>query len=208
MRFQSAVPLVVSALIHAAALIFLVASSKELEVGKNIPELVYPVRVRVVANGLAQVNPVPIASHGNGLPIKRLVPTPLHVFGGAEGRLEQSSKKYAESSERYFTPSELDSRPTVITVPDLEKITVGPMIEGHAVVRMFINEGGAVDRFEVEESTLPEVMIEYLRLQRDRLLFAPGSKNGINVKSVISYKIELVKEPIITTINPSAELTR
>lgn len=206
--FQNSLPLFASVLFHAAAILLLGAAWTEPEIGKNIPAVVYPVRVRVVANTLAQTKAVPIAAQAKPTPIKPVSPMPPPAASVTEGRLEQSAKIYIESSERYFTPAELDSRPAVVKVPDLETINIGPMTEGEATLRLFINEIGTVDRIDIEHSTLPEAMVEQLQSQREQLRFTPGNKNGINVKSVISYKIELAKEPSVTTIYRSGELSR
>lgn len=127
----------------------------------------------------------------------------------AEGKLDRSEKIYIESSAHYFPSAELDDRPAVLAPPDLGAISIGPTAEGKAALFFFLNENGRVDRIEIEDSTLPETMMEQLQARRNELQFTPGRKNGINVKSVIHYEIVLARDPTITTIyspeNPSKQ---
>ena len=203
--FQNWVLLLASAFLHVAALLCVAATLTESEIGKNIPVLVYPVRVHVVEAHLAQTNALSPALQGKSS--TNLLP-PSAAPAASVGRLERSERIYIESSTRYFTPAELDNRPAVLTVPDLELKNIGPMIEGEASLRLFIDERGAVDRMDIEQSTLPDAMLEQLQSQRDRLRFTPGSKNGLDVKSVISYKIELTKEPTIAIVHRLDGLSR
>jgi hypothetical protein len=119
----------------------------------------------------------------------------------ATGRLDQRGKKFAEYSARYFTPDELDYRPMVASVPDIAETDVSPIAEGMAVLRIFVNEAGTVDKVHIEESTLPESMIAELMRQQRQLHFTPGSKNGIEVKSVVRYEIVLRRDPTITAVH-------
>lgn len=202
-RFQNNLALVASILFHIAVLLIVSAPP---EIGKNTPVLDYPIRARVIAIRLAQTSVVQTTPQSipNSMPFAPMTP-PASVN---EGRLERSEKIYMESSDRYFTPAELDNRPTVINPPDLGVINISPTAEGKAILLFFLNESGAVDKIDVEQSTLPEVMLEQLQSQRDQLHFTPGNKNGINVKSVIHYEIELAKEATVTTIDNSSEISR
>ena len=184
---------------HVAELMLIFSGSSE--IGKNIPLVHYPVRVRVIDAPLTADHLTSTTTRAKSPSSKPATQLPPPAASVTEGKLEQSEKVYKESSSaRYFTASELDSRPAVIAVPDLELMDIGPSAEGVAILQLFINENGEVDRITIEQSTLPDVMVEQLQLQHKQLQFMPGSKNGINVKSVVIYKVELAKIPIITVL--------
>lgn len=199
MSLQSRWALLVSAVFHVAV-VFAFFTPKE--VGRSVPFLVYPVRERTIEVQLAQVNIAPTTQPKDAT-ITSAPVAASPVASAAEGRLEQFTEIYAESSEQYFPPAELDHRPIVIDPPDLGVINISPTTEGEAVLRFFLDENGVVLKMEVEQSSLPEMMMEQLKLQRDQLRFVPGYKNGINVKSVIRYKILLEKDPIVTIVSES-----
>ena len=93
----------------------------------------------------------------------------------------------------------------MLSVPDLDAIAASPLTEGAATLRLFINEVGAVDRMDVEQSTLPDLMTEQLIVQRDQMRFTAGNKNGLNVKSVILYQIKLAREASVIPIEQHRE---
>lgn len=192
---QSKLALLVSAVFHA---VLLVVFTTPLEIGRNVPVLVHPVRERSVQVQLVQMNAA-LTSQRDAA-IMQAMDTVTPAASAGEGRLDQFTKQYAEFSQHYFTPNELDYRPIVINPPDLGEINLSPTMEGEAVLLFYLDENGSVVKTEVERSSLPELMMQQLRLQREHLRFVPGNKNGVNVKSVIRYKIVLERDPSITVI--------
>lgn len=197
---QNGLLLAGSLLIHIAA--FRLMAPAASEIGKNTPVLAYPIRVRMIESPAIQASLSAVqAAPAPGSPI-----APLALAGLAEeGRLDANRKHYRDSSGHYFKANELDSRPAILSVPDLDAMAVSPLTEGAATLRLFINEMGAVDRMDVEQSTLPALMIEQLIVQRGQMLFTPGNKNGLNVKSVILYQIELAREASVTPVEQPRE---
>ncbi|OGB26409.1 MAG: hypothetical protein A3I66_00900 [Burkholderiales bacterium RIFCSPLOWO2_02_FULL_57_36] len=194
--------LVVAILLHTTLLLTAVARP---EIGKNAPLLVYPVRERVPGIHLAERNTIPSAGRSISImPHMAMISRPVSV---TEGKLERDEKRYIEHSARYFMLDELDDRPAITSSPDLGVADLSPTIEGAAVLLFYINEVGSVDRIEVEQSTLPEVMVEDLQLKHYELLFTPGKKNGVNVKSVVRYEIVLARDPSIISVHSSDDFS-
>lgn len=199
-RFRHSLPLVVSIVVHAALLL---PFAEKLEIGKNTPVLTHPVRERVMNIRFAEVDSGQAATQGSAEaphapPARQSAPP-------EEGRIERDNKVYAEYSAVYFTSQELDESPSILTPPDLGVGNISPTLEGEAILRVFLDENGAVDKVDVEMSTLPEMMLQQLQLQRHDLRFSPGKKNGVFVKSVVRYNVMLERDPSITTIFTSSD---
>jgi hypothetical protein len=195
-RFPISVALAVSIAAHA---VLLRAALKSPEVGRNTPVLKYPVRVRLLQTQLAP----------NAVTPKTLPPRPEQKAPAVippatimEGRIDRNEEIYLEFPAAYFSAGELDEKPVITTSLDLGVESIGATVTGEATLRIFLNERGDVDRLDVEDSSLPPAMMEQLQLQlqRNELHFTPGSKNHINVKSVIRYKIVLERDPGIKSI--------
>jgi hypothetical protein len=190
-RLQNCLAISGAIILHA---LLLLLPSPKLELGKNTPTLDRPLRTRVVSVQLSQDNHPQLASQPTVQQQKATVmPPPGAVL---EGSTDHNDKTYTDIRERYFRPSELDATPAVVTPLDLGASKISPVVEGDAIVRFFINEYGSVDRMEIEKSTLPEGMVEQLYLQREHLHFTPGRKDGLDVKSVVAYRIHLDKAPV------------
>jgi hypothetical protein len=181
-----------SLLVHGSVLIVLLLQP-EPDIGRNREVRTHPVRERVVAIRLAEAGAAaaPRTADSVAAPVE---PSPAEPPAAEpEGAIEAAPERLAESSERYFTRAELDNKPRFINAPDLGT-ELSPLLEGRAVLLFYLNETGAVDRIEVQENTLPESMMVQLQAQREQLRFTPGSKNGVEVKSVIRYEIVLEKQ--------------
>lgn len=198
--FRNATLIVGSVLFHIAAIWIFVPQFPV--IGKNIPTLVYPVRVRVIAAppispGVMIREPAPVVG------TKEIILPTFASAPVAEGKIERSEIKFTETSDRYFAVSEIENRPVIVAPPDLGAMELSPLAEGSAKVIFFINELGLVDRMEIEESTLPVAMVEALVAQKEKLTFRPGNTNGVNVKSVIEYVIDLTKSVKVETLSVS-----
>ena len=194
---ELAIALAISAALHAAAIL---APLTGLGTGKNKATRHYPaeaVEVRLAPARADSSFPAPAL-----LPLP--TPEPASPAATTEGRIAPPAWKYVAVSYWYRTPAELDQPPAIVSPPDFAE-NLDPRAEGKASLRFFLNEGGTIDWMEIEESTLPEQMLEALKSQYEQLRFTPGEKNGVKVKSVVRYEVELVKAaPVI----PSSELTR
>lgn len=156
--------------------------------------MIYPVR-KHVASLRPSLDVRPPNPHPNTPSPKQIGVAIEPPSAMLEGKMERDDKIYLDVRERYFKSSELDVRPIVGVPPDLGVLDIGPTKEGEAVVRFYINEFGSVDWMEIEESSLPEAMVEHLHLQQKLLRFTPGRKAGLDVKSIIVFKIKLAREP-------------
>lgn len=178
--------LATSVLAHAAVLL---AGPGEPVIGRNVPAMTHPVRMRLL--GVRPAPPVPSALAGSD---PTLAPAVAALPSAApEGRIDAEQTNFAESSARYFTREELDVRPTVVDPPDLGAMELSPLLEGRAVLVFYLNEYGAVDRIVIEQSTLPPSMLAQLEAQQAQIKFTPGNKNGVAVKSVVRFEIALAK---------------
>jgi len=186
-----------SLLLHAALLL---AGPSPPVLGKNVPVITYPVRLRLLYVRPPAPTPAALA---DGAPSAE--PLAAALPGGApEGRIEAEPTNFAESSERYFTRDELDVRPAVLDAPDLGAEELSPLLEGRAVLVLYLNEQGNVDRIDVEQSTLPPSMLAQLESQRALIKFTPGSINGVLVKSVVRFEIALGKAAAVNQLAPAA----
>jgi hypothetical protein len=195
-RLSLPLAVTVSVFVHAALLL---AEPPAPELGKNVPLLSHPVRVRLT--GIAPVPPAPAAAPEGVLAMESAPVAPAPA--APEGRIDAEPTSFAESSERYFSRDELDVRPAVLDPPDLGGTELGPLVEGRAVIVFYLDEHGGVDRIELEESTLPPAMLAQLEAQRDSIRFTPGNKNGVAVKSVVRFEVALAKAAAVNELPPS-----
>lgn len=182
---------------HAALLL---VGPPKLVIGKNIPVMTFPVRMRVLAGPPLPSAP---AAAADGVP-SITPPAPARPATAPEGRVDAEPTNFAASSDRYFTRDELDGPIVVINPPDLGAEALGPLVEGRAVLVFYINETGSVDRVQLEESTLPPSMLAQLETQREKIRFTPGVINGVRVKSVVRFEIALGKAAAVTELAPAA----
>lgn len=89
----------------------------------------------------------------------------------------------------YYKPSQLDTRPHIVTRVDPVYPSGIPPAGGKARIRLFINERGFVDRVAIEESTgsakFGEAAAEAFRAAQ----FAPGKLKGTAVKSQVLIEV-------------------
>lgn len=168
------------------------------EIGTQEPVQTRPIRARISAMQLGPdaIAPQAIVAEGkNDVPLVRARPV-----AAAEGAPRDPTKVYVDNSTRYFKAKELDNRPAIQTPALLDVEGISPVAEGEAVLRFYIDEKGEVDQIEVERSSLPASMLETLLQRREQLRFTPGGKNGVNLKSVMRYQIELKRDPSIKVL--------
>jgi periplasmic protein TonB len=87
--------------------------------------------------------------------------------------------------EKYYNARELDVRAEPINEVDLiyPQRAYQMRIKGKVILRIFINEHGAIDEVAVLEATPPGVFEEAALTATLALQFKPAIKNGRNVKS-------------------------
>lgn len=93
---------------------------------------------------------------------------------------------------RYFRSSELSERPHVVQdiPPDLGGGFVGVPAQA-VILRLFINEEGAIDRVASEESYLPPERMAILVEAFSKMKFRPGLRDGTPVKSQMRIEVRL-----------------
>ncbi len=167
------------------------------DVGRITPVLRQPVRVRLLDGSASTV----ASSMTND---RSTLTLPLPASPEAlipEGRIEVAPEHYAAVSDRYFPVAELGQRPSAITLPSLETLMISPLAHGTVVLRLYINETGTVDRIEVKDSSVPADILARLLAMRDRLQFTPGVRNGANVKSQVTYAVDLTPAEVTTLVS-------
>ena len=98
----------------------------------------------------------------------------------------------APLSVHYYPPAELTRRARILRDidPYLGELKTAPG-SGRAVIVLWINEHGSVDRVKAEESTLPEPfeakIVSQFRLSR----FAPAERDGVPAKSLMKIEVEV-----------------
>lgn len=97
--------------------------------------------------------------------------------------------------DKYYTAREVDVRANQINEVHLvyPQQAYQMRIKGKAVLRIFINEHGAIDRVSILQATPPRVFEEAALTATQALQFSPAVKNGRNVKS--QKTIEVVFDP-------------
>ena len=93
----------------------------------------------------------------------------------------------------YHPPEELTQRARIVKGIDLElgklKNAVGT---GKAILKLWVNEVGEVDRVETESSNLDGIFDEAVQSQFRSVLFQPAEQNGIRVKSLMRIEVEVL----------------
>jgi hypothetical protein len=107
-----------------------------------------------------------------------------------------ASRLNAKQEPQYFRLSELTEKPQVLhdTAPDpFPLLDVPPQT---ATLRLLINEYGDIDRVEIEQSDLPDLVARALVDSFSKTKFRPGKRDAVAVKSQL--KIEVRLESVLT----------
>lgn len=99
----------------------------------------------------------------------------------------------------YYHPEELSRRARVVVDidPFLGSLNDLPGT-GKAVLTLWINEHGKVDRVETATSDLGEVFESAILSQFQAMLFQPAEREGVSVKSLMKIEVELLPQSSIT----------
>jgi protein TonB len=125
----------------------------------------------------------------------------LPAFGSNE---DQSGDKQVIASplsaSNYFLARELDVRPAIRTLVDVEVPGLKNLPEGGMIrLSLWINEQGGVDSATVDATTLPDDIAERVRFEFAKAAFFPAEKDGRPVRSL--KKIEVTYPPL-AAVNP------
>ncbi|WP_338848084.1 hypothetical protein V8J88_04585 [Massilia sp. W12] len=93
----------------------------------------------------------------------------------------------------YFSRQELDQAPRLLENVSNELSIAIPGIDGQILVlQLMINEDGAMDRVEVQKSSLNREQAQQVALHFMRLRFTPGRVDGMDVKSKMLIEVQLL----------------
>lgn len=93
----------------------------------------------------------------------------------------------------YYPPEELTRRASIVRDldPQLGGLADVPGV-GKAILRLWINEAGGVDRVETESSTLQEVFAQAVSEGFLAARFQPAEREGVPVKSLMRIEVEVL----------------
>lgn len=90
----------------------------------------------------------------------------------------------------YFRTSQLSQKPLVLHDASADLIMVLPELPDEvAILRLFINDGGGIDRVVVEDSRLPEAAERRIVDAFSKLTFQPGKIGRIAVRSQLRIEV-------------------
>jgi hypothetical protein len=174
--------LVISALLHVLPLVILAPR----EAPDPAKKLHFPLRT-LEATILAPT-PRPERNTGEPVPISR---------GHIGEHIVESALDAARDAPvplKYYAGPELDERPRTIEFTNFDDLVLPPQASGSLIVQFWINEHGAVDMIQIEQSDAPAAIAERLVAERRALRFTAGRKNNLAVRSIVRYEFRLKTE--------------
>ena len=111
----------------------------------------------------------------------------MKTSDGGQGLVAETSvmaqSSSAEVSRRYLPTRRLDARPVVVedvprTLPPVLS-SASPVSQGGAMLVLWVNEMGRVDRVEVKSSTLPDEVVTGFVEDFKRVRFEPARSEGL-----------------------------
>jgi hypothetical protein len=99
---------------------------------------------------------------------------------------------FGQFEPHYFRPQELTGKPFILhdVSPDLALTLYGVPLQ-MVVLRLLVNEEGAIDRIVVEDSELPEQSEHSVTEAFSKLKFYPGKIGEIAVKTQLKIVVEI-----------------
>lgn len=90
----------------------------------------------------------------------------------------------------YYTTDQLTKRPEAIAEPELETPEIVPILaSGTIILKLRIDDLGAVISVEVEKSELPEMVTNSAAAAFKKLRFVPGERNGQRVGTEMRIEV-------------------
>ena len=109
-----------------------------------------------------------------------------------KGNHENIVSLFEDNAPHYFRLDELTKIPrTLIDIPSDLSFAAFEGLPQRAVLRLFINENGNVDRVSIDGPELPEQVQNMLKSAFLDVIFDPGERNGVRVKSQIRIEVSL-----------------
>ena len=95
------------------------------------------------------------------------------------------------SEARYYLPREVADRAQLMhdVTPDFFHLSLPPGPSKTAILRLFINEFGAIDRVAVEDSSLAPALLEVVLVAYRELRFRPAKLEQRDVKSQMQIEV-------------------
>jgi TonB family protein len=118
--------------------------------------------------------------------VAHAVTPPQHARAGAMPR-----------GPRYYTPRELDVKPGIMTrvVPEYPEAAAQRSLAGKVVVRLFIDESGAVERVLALRADPPGYFERSAEQAFGAARFSPGVKDGRAVKVQLTLEVNFDSPP-------------
>jgi TonB family protein len=125
------------------------------------------------------------------------VPRPPFAHRDAAPVAQPAAQERAEGADllplaapAYYSTDQLTKRPQPLTVADLDAPQIRPIVaSGKIVLKLWINEFGAVADIRVEKTELPEVFSRSAVAAFKGMRFAPGERNGQPVGTVMRIEV-------------------
>jgi TonB family protein len=130
-----------------------------------------------------------------------LIETGSHATGEAAGSSGLHSnnldQKPGLAVPTYLPPKALSQPPEILSdLPESDPESSTIAGSGRVIIVVFINERGAIDKLEVEQSSVNERLRDIAISRIRQAVFAPGEIDGIPVKSRV--RIEVLFRPLLT----------
>ena len=127
-------------------------------------------------------------SHPGGLLRVLLLPDPAERQPGAPSKLAASANPVPRAP-RYLPAHELDRRPQILShvEPQFPVLALVPI--GRVVLRLYIDETGAVDAVAAESADRTGAFEAAARDAFAAARFLPGIKGGVPVKAVVRVEV-------------------
>ncbi|MFY9314462.1 MAG: energy transducer TonB [Burkholderiales bacterium] len=121
------------------------------------------------------------------------IPPPPSEPARPEGRLSRGLDLLPVPADPYFTTDRLTKQPLATSQPSLfVPRQTARYVSGRVVLKLWINEFGAVDEVEVERSDLPETVSSIAAAAFRKLQFVPGEVDGRPVGVLMRVEIAYV----------------
>jgi hypothetical protein len=93
----------------------------------------------------------------------------------------------------YYAPEELSQRARIVQdIDPMLGVLADVPGQGRAILKLWVNETGGVDRVDTESSTLDGMFEEALQTQFLSVWFQPAERTGIPVKSLMRIEVRVL----------------
>lgn len=185
--------LALSCLLHAAVVFlpFLGKSTKEthfVPAGRQLPpQVINATLAPAAAHNFSAAN---VPARTDAAPDPSAKDRPAAVARPATERHAEGAGLLPLPAPAYYTTDQLSKRPQPLGAADLDAPEIRPIIaSGKLVLKLWINEFGAVADVTVEKSELPGMFAQSAVEAFKGMRFTPGERNGQPVGTVMRIEV-------------------